>query len=565
MLPALLLLFCAQAPQTPAAPPKPPEVSVEDIQKALRAIGLEFTADQEKLMQKDVSEQLHSYGELQKIPIDNSLPPALIFSPLLPGAAPKLARFNPKAIPIPDAARPANLEDLAYADILTLASLIRARKVSCVELTRMFIARLKRLDPTLHCVVNYTEERALKQAEGLDRELAEGRWRGPLHGIPWGAKDLLAVKGTPTTWGSKIYEHQMIDLDATVVTRLDARGAVLIAKTSLGEFAYGDLWYGGRTRNPWNPEKGSSGSSAGSCAAVAAGCMPFALGTETLGSIVSPSNVCGTTGLRPTFGRVSRYGAMALSWSMDKIGVIARTATDTSIVLAAIQGSDGHDGSVHDSPFAPTAAVDVKGWRVGYLKSAFDAQRDTKTADAEAKPEGSDRARIAHDDSHVLRELEALGVELVPIELPHAIPAGDLLTILTAEAATAFDELTRDGRDAQMVWQAAEAWPNTFRAARLIPAVEYLRANRLRTALMRDMQKLMDTVDVYVAPSFGNASLVITNLTGHPALVAPSGFNADGTPHSITFTGQLYGEAELVALAEAWQRSTEYHLRHPKL
>jgi Asp-tRNA(Asn)/Glu-tRNA(Gln) amidotransferase A subunit family amidase len=348
--------------------------------------------------------------------------------------------------------------------------------------------------------------------------------------------------------------------------------AVPLTKTSLGEFAYGDLWFGGRTRNPWNTEQGSSGSSAGSCAAVAAGCMPFAIGTETLGSIVSPSTRCGTTGLRPTFGRVSRHGAMALSWSMDKIGPIARTAMDTSIVLAAIQGSDAHDASVHDSIFGATGAVDVKGWKVGYLKSAFDAGRKAqaeadarKASGAEAKRDDGDEGPALHDDTHVLDELKALGVELVPIELPRAIPAGKLMTILVAEAATAFDELTRDGRDAQMVWQAEEAWPNTFRAARLIPAVEYIRANRLRTQLMRDMQKLMDTVDVYVAPSFGNANLSITNLTGHPALVAPSGFNADGTPQSITFTGQLFGEAELVALSEAWQRSTEYHRRHPQL
>lgn len=568
MLLALSFSFCLQG--VSSTPPKEPlpRLSIEQIHDAGQVAGLEFSREHLELMRKPVSEALESYERLEKIALDNSIAPALTFSALLPGAAIKLPRFNPKAILLPEGLgldRPANLEDLAYADIPTLAALIRSRKVSCVELARMYLARLKRLDPKLHCVVNYTEERALKQAEGLDRELADGRWRGLLHGIPWGAKDLLAVKGTPTTWGSKIYEHQMIDLDATVVTRLDTAGAVLIAKTALGELAYGDLWFGGRTRSPWNTEKGSSGSSAGSCAATAAGCMAFAIGTETLGSIVSPSNACGSTGLRPTFGRVSRHGVMALSWSMDKVGPIARTATDTSIVLAAIQGSDGRDGSVRDSGFAATGAVDVKRWKVGYLKSAFDAQKEALRVAGEPKPEKAEREKRVHDDAHVLAELEALGVELIPIELPREIPAHDLMTILVAEAATAFDELTRDGRDAQMVWQAAEAWPNTFRAARLIPAVEYIRANRLRTQLMRDMQKLMDKVDVYVAPSLGNANLAITNLTGHPALVAPSGFDADGMPHSITFTGQLFGEAELVALAEAWQRSTEYHRRHPDL
>ncbi len=456
--------------------------------------------------------------------------------------------FEPKPIALPDVStfvRPSNLEVLAFSDIPTLAALVKARKISCVDLTKMYLARLKRLDAKLHMIVNLTEERALAQAAERDRELADGKWRGLLHGIPWGAKDLLAVKGAPTTWGSKIYEHQVIDADATVVQRLDAAGAILIAKLSLGEFAYGDLWFGGRTRNPWNPDQGSSGSSAGPAAATSAGCVAFSIGSETLGSIVSPCTRCGATGLRPTFGRVPRTGSMALSWTMDKLGPICRTVEDTTIVLAAIQGPDDVDPTAQAFPFVPPGEIDVRGWRVGYAAKDF-----------EQSPA----------DQHVLDELKALGVELVPIELPASIPAGDLLVVLTCEAAAAFDELTRDGRDAQMVWQAEEAWPNTFRATRLVPAIEYLRAMRLRTELMRSMDGVFKKVDLYVHPSFGGETLVVANLTGHPAICAPSGLDEKTkSPRSIGFTGRLFGETQLAALAQAWQRSTRFHLAHPSL
>ncbi|HEV8112380.1 MAG TPA: amidase [Planctomycetota bacterium] len=456
--------------------------------------------------------------------------------------------FQPKPIALPDASkleRPANLEDLAFADIPTLAALVKSRKITCLDLTKMYLARLKRLDAKLHMIVNLTEERALAQAAERDKELADGKWRGLLHGIPWGAKDLLAVKGAPTTWGSKIYEHQVIDADATVVKRLDEAGAVLLGKLSLGEFAYGDLWFGGRTRNPWNPEQGSSGSSAGPAAATASGCVAFSIGSETLGSIVSPCTRCGATGLRPTFGRVPRTGSMALSWTMDKLGPICRTVQDATIVLAAIQGPDDLDPTAQAFPFAPPGEIDVRGWKVGYTAKDF-----------ERSPA----------DQHVLDELKALGVELVPIELPASIPAGELLVVLTCEAAAAFDELTRDGRDAQMVWQADEAWPNTFRATRLVPAIEYLRAMRLRTELMREMDKVFQKVDLYVHPSFGGDTLVVANLTGHPTICAPSGLDEKTkSPRSIGFTGRLFGETQLAALAQAWQRSTRFHLAHPSL
>jgi Asp-tRNA(Asn)/Glu-tRNA(Gln) amidotransferase A subunit family amidase len=432
-------------------------------------------------------------------------------------------------------------DDLAFADLATLAALVRNRQVSSVELTELYLERLRLVDEQLLCVVTLTDERALTQAEARDKELAEGTWRGPLHGIPWGAKDLLAVAGYRTTWGTEPFVDQKLAGDATVVERLDHAGAVLIAKLTLGELAMGDKWFGGMTRNPWAPDKGSSGSSAGSAAATAAGGVAFSIGSETLGSIVSPSTVCGCSSLRPTFGRVSRQGAMALSWSMDKLGPICRSVRDAALVFDAIHGPDGLDPTVHDFPFEVPGPVDVHGWRVGVVEQAFEEHAE---------------------HAHVLEELKALGVDLVPITLPD-YPVTEMCIVLQAEAATAFDELTRSGRDRLMAAQEANSWPNQFRSSRLIPAVEYLRANRLRTELMRAMHDAIAGVDAYVYPSFGGTSLVLTNLTGHPTVVAPDGFRDDGTPRSISFTGHLFGESRLLALAAAWQESTEFHLHHP--
>ena len=524
-----------------------PALGRDDLRAAARIAALEFTDAELAQMEKEVMELAGGYRALFPIALENGLDPAFTFSPLLPGMRVDAAVLELAPVALPDVERPKDLDELAFADVATLAALVRARRVSCVELARSTIARLRRLDEKLHAVVNFTEERALAQAAALDRELADGRWRGLLHGIPWGAKDLFSLAGTPTTWGSRLYEEQRIDADATVVKRLDSAGAVLVCKTSLGEFAYGDLWHGGRTRTPWNVEKGSSGSSAGSASLVAAGGLPFALGTETLGSIVSPCTACGATGIRPSFGRVPRPGGMNLSWTMDKVGPIARSVLDASIVLEAIAGPDGSDPAVRYMPFhaRDAEAAYVKGWRVGYLASAFER---------------------AKEDAHVLDELKALGVELVPIELPDGVPVAELLVILTAEAATAFDELTRDGRDDQMVWQEPQAWPNTFRAARLIPAVEYLRAQRLRTRVMRELDTRLCDLRAFVHPSFGGPSLVMENLAGLPAIVLPSSAPSKaGAPRSITFTGRVDREEELVRLADLWQRATGFHRAHPKL
>ncbi len=531
-----LTLLALQAPDAEAARP-----SVDDLRAAGRVAGVELTDAELELMRGDVLRTLAGFERMRALPLENGDLPALGFSALVPGVESRAKPLAARAVELPDVERPADLERLAFADIPTLASLIKSRKVSCVELTELFLARLERLDGTLHCVITLTPERARAQAAALDAELERGEWRGLLHGIPWGAKDLLAVRGYPTTWGAKPYAQQVLDLDATVVERLDAAGAVLIAKLTLGALAMGDVWFGETTRNPWKPEDGSSGSSAGSASATAAGALPFALGTETLGSIVSPATRCGATGLRPTFGRVSRHGAMALSWSMDKLGPLTRSARDAALVFAAIEGPDGRDPSVSAAPFSWNGGVDVEGWVVGYPRGAFD-QRPSK---------------------HVLAELEALGVELRPLDLPR-YPVGDMRLILSAEAATLFDELTRSGRDEELVRQSSDAWPNIFRSARLIPAVEYLRAQRLRTQLMRDMHAALADVDLVVHPSF-DGLLVSTNLTGHPTLVAPAGFRDDGTPYSISFTGQLFDDARLCAFVWQWQLLTGVHERHPEL
>lgn len=562
ILAALALLAVSLAPQdAPPDAPAPPEEALrepptpgfgtdpgadrEAVRTAARVIGLELTDSELELMTGGVIARIAGYRRLQGIPLDNAVFPALVFEPLLPGVERRAKELEPNPIELPEVERPDDLAELAFADVPTLASLVRSRKVSCVELAELALARLVEADETLHCVISLCEERAMERAEALDRELDEGHWRGLLHGIPYGAKDLFAAKGTRTTWGAKPFEDQVIGRDAAVIRKLEDAGAVLVAKLSLGALAMGDVWFGGTTRNPWQPSQGSSGSSAGSAAAVAAGCVPFALGTETLGSIVSPSARCGNSSLRPTFGRVSRDGAMALSWSMDKIGPLCRSLQDAAIVFDAIRGADGLDPSARDAPFHVSGPVDVTGWRVGYEPELFERAQ-----------------RRAPGVAAVLDELKAMGCELVPIELPD-LPTGDLMVILEAEAATAFDELTRSGRDDELTRQSDDAWPNSFRKAQLVPAVEYLRANRVRTELCRAMDRAMAGIELYVHPSFGGASLAVTNLTGHPTAIAPCGFREDGTPYSICFTGQLYGETRLLALAEAWQARTEFHRKHP--
>jgi Asp-tRNA(Asn)/Glu-tRNA(Gln) amidotransferase A subunit family amidase len=514
-----------------------------------RLIDLAFTDAERDTIIDGLDDQLKVTHELHQLSLPNHLSPALQFHPELPGMTwdgeQRASQFSPAKM----TELPAQRDDLAWRSVLDLAGLVETRKISAVELTQIYLQRLKKENERLHCVVSFTEERALAQARRADQEIAQGRYRGPLHGIPWGAKDLFAVPGYKTTWGAMPYRDQELDQMATVVERLDSQGAVLVAKTTLGALAMGDVWFGGKTRNPWNPDKGSSGSSAGSAAATAAGCLGFSLGTETLGSIVSPCTVCGVTGLRPSFGRVSRYGAMALSWTMDKIGPICRTVEDCALVFNAIFGPDGKDGTARiEAPFNWDATRDLKTLKIGYLKSDFAGKR----RDSEWQ----------ENDLQTLQTMRSLGVELVPLELPD-MPVHLIRFVLSVEAAAAFDELTRSGRDDLLVRQSKNAWPNLFRKAQLISAVDYVQAMRLRSLLIEKMHALMSQVDVCIAPSWEGRNLLVTNLVGLPAVVLPNGFRKNGEPTSITFTGKLFGEAEALLAAKCYQDVTDFHLKHP--
>lgn len=527
-------------------------VTREVLVEAEKVAGLEFTDEERDMMLRGLNQNLASYRELRETPIPNGVHPAVIFDPVLPGRSLPVGPGTFRMTRETDVERPANLEEVAFWPVTRLAELVRTRQVTAVELTEMYLGRLRRHGPRLECVITLTDELALRQARRCDEELAQGRYRGPLHGIPWGAKDLLAARGYPTTWGARPYETQVLDQDATVVRRIEEAGAVLVAKLTLGALAMGDFWFGGRTRNPWNPDQGSSGSSAGSAAATVAGLVGFAIGSETLGSLVSPATRCGASALRPTFGRVSRTGAMALSWTMDKLGPLCRTAEDCALVLDAIHGADGADPTARTVPFHWDAQQELSGLRIGYFESAF----------------GADRQGRDFDDG-VLEALRSMGVDLIPVELPADFPLGALRIILNAESAAAFDELTRSGQDDLLVRQTAGSWPNSFRAARMIPAVEYLQANRVRTMVMGALDAAMEGIDVFVTPSYGgganNGVLLMTNLTGHPAVVVPNGFTPEGTPASISFVGQLWADGACLRVAKAFQDATDFHRRTPPL
>lgn len=578
------------------------KITKEMIDNAAAIADVPIADEFKEVMLSALNEQAKGYDEIYKLHIPNSVAPALLFDPVLPGMTFETVRKPLRMSKVPSVAVSNNTEDLAFASVRELAELVRTKRVSSLALTEMYLQRLKEYDPTLKFVVTLTEERALTQAKKADAEIAAGKYRGPLHGLPWGAKDLLATKGYRTTWGAGGFENQTIDEDATVVKRLDDAGAVLVAKLTLGALALGDVWFGGVTRNPWNSSQGSSGSSAGPASATSAGCVAFSIGSETLGSISSPSTRCGCTGLRPTFGLVPRTGAMALSWSMDKLGPICRTVEDCALVLQAIYGPDGHDRSVRSVAFDWDANLEWKNLRIGYLKAAFGPkpappqepakQEAPKTREEQAKAEDQKKrqdalqARAEYDRKYndaALAKLREMGVNLIPVELPK-FPYGAIRVMLTAEAAAAFDDLTRTGRDKLLTSQKDYDWPNTFRTARFIPAVEYIQASRARTLVMEAMAEVFDGVDVIVAPAGGSDQLTITNLTGHPAVILPNGFRGPdapkfpfddpsdfqnaggpGTPTSLTFLGKLYGEAELLAFARAYQEATGFHLKHPKM
>ncbi len=524
----------------------PVQAVIDSVVLYRNPMGLEFTEEEIQLMERELKNHLEAYQTMREYELDNAVPPALRFDPVFSRIR-KPADEGSDPWEIPEETRiPEPLDELAAYTIPELASLIRSGKIRSVELTRFFLDRLKKYDPQLHAVITYTEEYALEYARKMDEELEAGKWRGPLHGIPYGIKDLFSFPGYPTTWGAGPYRDQVLDEKATVISRLEEAGAVLVAKLSLGALAMGDVWFNDTTRNPWNLEQGSSGSSAGPAAATAAGLVPFAIGTETLGSIVSPSTRCGVTGLRPSFGRVSRHGAMALSWSMDKIGPICKNADDCAIVFRAIHGPDSLDMTVKDHPFHYPGNVNLKDLTIGYFREAFDEDY-----------------RGRENDIKSLEVLQELGARLVPFRFPHDLPVESLNIILYAEAAAAFDELTRSNLDTLLVRQDAWAWPNIFRTARFIPAVEYIQANRFRTLLMEKMNRLMKEVDVVVTPSYGGNQLLITNLTGYPCVVVPNGFDQDNSPTSISFIGNLFDEGTLLAVAWAYQQATPFDEMRP--
>jgi Asp-tRNA(Asn)/Glu-tRNA(Gln) amidotransferase A subunit family amidase len=567
----------AQAQQSEA-----PEITPAMLDGALAIAGLSFTDEDKKSMLQGVNTSLSRYAEVRELRIPNNVGPPFYFSSLVPGMKVNRTR-EPLRFSAPVVKRPAKIEDLAFWPVTHLAQLVRTRRVTSLELTEMYLARLHKYNEKLNCVVTFLDEVAVAQAKRADAEIAAGHYKGPLHGIPWGAKDIITVKGFKTTWGSDAYKDQVLDEEASVVEMLREAGAVLLAKLTSGELAQGDRWFGGQTKNPWNIEEGSSGSSAGPGSATAAGLVAFAIGTETSGSILSPSGRCGVTGLRPTFGRVSRYGVMALAWTQDRLGPMCRYAEDCAVVMSAIARPDGRDLSVSDIPFNWNAHLDMRKLRVGYIKEAFEETRDATTK---------------RNDEKALAQMESLGVKLVPVKLPEWTVDASAYAV---ESAAFFDELIRTGGDKKMT---NPSRGNGWRAARVMPAVEFVQSQRARMMMMMKLAEATADVDVYLVPAPGAGGggagrgrgaaatdggtppaaggrgrggfdamrrsvtqrhFNMANLACYPALAVPNGFYDSGSPGSITFMARPFGEAELLAVAKAYQDASGHHLKHPDL
>jgi Asp-tRNA(Asn)/Glu-tRNA(Gln) amidotransferase A subunit family amidase len=558
------------------------QITKEMIAAAEEIAGLHFSDEERAGMARGLQETRGNLESLHKEPLDQSILPSLVFDPIPPGK--ELAKKN-KALhvrsKVPVMARPGSLDELAYLPVTQLSELVRTRKVKPSELTDMYLSRLKRYDTQLHFVINLTEERALKQAKDMDAEISRGKYRGPLHGIPWGAKDLLAVKGYPTTWGAGLYQNQTFDYESTVVKRLDDAGAILVAKLSLGSLAQGSRWWKENTRNPWNPETGSSGSSAGPASATSAGCVGFSIGSETNGSITSPSRTCGVTGFRPTFGRVPRSGAMALSWTTDKLGPICRSVEDCALVFDAIQGPDGIDYSVKQYPFNWNATTKLASLKIAYIKADFQRRN----------PDGT--MVDIPDAMNFLKVLESLGAKLEPIEAP--TPNYGYLDniILNAECGAAFEPDTLNGKIKEL--EPYSTWPNTFRTAQFIPAVDYVNANRVRVAAMNQTWELFSKYDVVITPRENTS---VTNIVGTPSVIVPTGWAlpqpggrggggrgagrgaaADSTrpappppppstiplPTGMYVMGPIFQDEKNLVVAHAFQQATDFHLKHPPL
>ncbi|MBV9567165.1 MAG: amidase [Hyphomicrobiales bacterium] len=544
-------------------------ISAATIAEAERLLGVDYSDAERLQMVDNITGQIELAIKRRATRLPQGLAPATRFDPRLPGWKPIDAGvFRPGDAPVPPL--PDQDVDIAYAPVTHLARWIRGGGLTSLRLTEIYLERIARLGEKLKCIALATPALAREQARRADGLLAEGIDLGPLHGIPWGAKDLLDTAGIATGWGAEPYRERVPRSDATVVRKLTEAGAVLVAKTTLGALAYGDIWYEGRTRNPWNLEEGSSGSSAGSGSATAAGLVGFSIGTETLGSIVAPSIRCGTTGLRPTFGRVSRVGAMALCWSLDKIGPMCRTVEDTALVLAAINGFDEGDPGSIAVPVGYEASLPVRGLRLGYFPKDL------------ALPEADDLDREA------LKAARRLGLELVELERPE-LPYEALMNILFAEAAAAFEELTLDNRDDELTWQEPGAWPNTFRKARFLSAVDHVQLDRLRRRVMQEMAAAFGKVDAIIGPCLVGPMLTITNFTGHPSLVMRSGFRQSETrgplslaragieqgaptkgppftvPHAICLYGRLFDEGTILRIGKALEKEFAVWDRRPPL
>ena len=523
-------------------------IDTNTVTAATHLFDLSFTNAEKDSMVDGLKDNVVLYQKIHSLPISNSLSYPFGFNPtpvgfVIPTRQEKINWMIPTNVNLPK-----NKTELAFYSVMQLASLIKNKKITSVELTMFFINRIKKWGDTLECVITLTEQLALQQARQADEEIAKGRYRGALHGIPYGLKDLFAVKGYKTTWGSVPYKDQVIDEDAFVYTQLKNAGAVLCAKLTLGELAYNDLWFGGKTRNPWDINQGSSGSSAGSASATVAGLLPFAIGTETLGSIVSPSHTCGATGLRPTFGSVSRSGAMVLCWSLDKAGPICRSAEDAAVVFYYLKGTDGKDASAVNRAFNYTGKTDFKKLRIAYAANYF-----------KSIPKNGMQWQV-------IEAYRKLGATVKAVDFPDSLmyPVNLVDPILSAESAAAFDELTRSNQDDLIRRQDKSFWPNGFRISRLIPAVEYINANRHRSSLIEAMNGFIKNYDVLIVPTFAGNQLSITNLTGHPVVVFPIGFNERGLPNSITLVGNLYDEATILGAAKAYQDATDFNKRHPE-
>ena len=527
------------------------EITVDMVIAAEKIAGLSFPEDMRERFVRDLNRLRTNYQNIRAMKLDASVAPCFVFNPVPPGFEEIEPERNPAITSSVSVTMPNTEEELAFLSVTYLSALIKTRQVTSTDLTKIYLSRLKQYDPKLKCVITLTEKLALEQARKADKEISAGDYKGPLHGIPWGVKDLIAVKGYRTTWGAEPYKNQVIDTDATVYKRLTNAGAVLVAKLTSGGLATGDTWFGGKTRNPWNTEQGSGGSSAGPGSATAAGLVGFSIGTETQGSIISPSSRCGVTGLRPTFGMVSRHGVMPLSWTMDKVGPICRSAEDCAIVLNAIYGPDGYDTAVVNRPFNWHPADDLTKIRVGYVKSSF--ERESRAQTDEGRRRAGEQRQI---DNSAIEVFRSLGIELIPLEFPQSISAGNLGFVLHIEGAAVFDDIVRSGEIDSM---SNSNRPYRFRVRRFTPGVEYIQANRVRTILMQDFSKALKDIDVYIG-----GSTSITNHTGHPAMTIPHGF-INGLPTGLRINGNLFKDAEMITVARAFQNATDHHTKHPAL